>query len=205
MLAGVIGGVVGTWAMAACGQVWSTFDYSGGERARRRRLQRAGVGARYSAQSEPRSHEDDNATSELLARKLAGGRAPRAQRAIGSLTHYAFGATAGAAYAIGVDSAPPKVARVLTAGRGLLYASLVWLLADEIAVPLTGLAPLPQRSPLRLHAYALAGHFAYGLALEQARRTVSAHFTDRPKSSVFAGAAKTHAQVQARPRVETRN
>ena len=39
-------------------------------------------------------------------------------------------------------------------------------LEDEIGVPLAGIAPPPHRTPPRLHAYALAGHLAYGLALE---------------------------------------
>ena len=54
----------------------------------------------------------------------------------------------------------------------MLYGTLVWLMADEIGLPLTRLAPTPRETPLRLHAYALAGHLAYGLALEQTRRMV---------------------------------
>jgi len=90
------------------------------------------------------------------------------------LIHFGFGAAAGATYAAALTTAPPPVARVLRSGRGLTYGVLVWLLADEIGVPLTGIAPAPHRTPLRLHAYALAGHLAYGLALESVRRLVTA-------------------------------
>ena len=173
MLAGVAGGIAGTAAMAACDAVWSAFDYSNGRGARSRRLRHSGVGRGQFPQSEPRSHEGHDTPSERLARHVPGVTTRRAERAVGSLIHFAFGATAGAAYAAALTTAPPPVARALRSGHGLLYGTLVWLLADEIGIPLTGLAPPPRRTSPRMHAYALAGHFAYGVALESVRRLIT--------------------------------
>jgi hypothetical protein len=169
LLGGALGGIAGTWAMATADALWSAVDQSGGPVAQARRLKRSGVGGGHFAQSEPRSHEDSDTPSQLLARRLPGVDTPRRERIVGSAIHFAFGAAAGATYAAAVATAPPHVARVLRSGHGLLYGTLVWLLADEIGVPLAGLAPPPHRTPPRLHAYALAGHFAYGLALESVR------------------------------------
>lgn len=60
----------------------------------------------------------------------------------------------------------------MTRGAGLPYGTAVWLIGDEIGIPLTGLAEAPTRTPLRLHAYSLGAHFAYGLMTELTRRTV---------------------------------
>ena len=180
LLAGTLGGIAGTAAMAACGAVWSAADSSNGRGAQSRRLRRSGVGRRQFPQSEPRSHEDPDTPSQFLARHLPGVTTRQQERVIGSLIHFAFGAAAGATYAALLATAPPPVARVLRSGRGLTYGVLVWLLADEIGVPLAGIAPPPHRTPPRLHAYALAGHLAYGLALEATRSATAAPPASRP-------------------------
>ena len=169
LVTGALGGIAGTAAMAACGALWSAADSTNGRATQSRRLRRSGVGKRQFPQSEPRSHEDADTPSEYLARRLPGVTTRKRERMVGSLIHFAFGAAAGATYAALLATAPPPVARVLRSGRGLTYGVLVWLLADEIGVPLAGIAPPPHRTPPRLHAYALAGHLAYGLALEATR------------------------------------
>ena len=173
-IAGALGGLAGTAAMAACDAVWSMVDDTHGSATQRRRLRRSGVGRRQFPQSEPRSHEGHDTPSEYLARKLPWvDEGTVAERAVGSAIHFAFGATAGAAYGAAVASAPPHVARLVRSGHGLTYGTLVWLLADEIGIPFVGLGPPPHRSSPRMHAYALAGHFAYGIALETVRRLVT--------------------------------
>lgn len=172
LLAGAIGGLVGTAAMATAGQLWSRIDRTGGPTATHRRRAHSGVGRNRFAQSEPRSHENRITPSEVIARHVPGVDSPQSRRFVGSLVHYGFGAAAGLAYAAALQKAPPSARRWLTSGRGLLYGTIVWLLADEIGLPMTGLAPTPRQTPARLHAYALAGHLAYGLALEQTRRAI---------------------------------
>lgn len=163
--------------MAALNAAWTrlTPDEPGRpdlRRERAMRLKNSGVGAGVHAQSEPRSHHWRVSPSERAVETIARGTlgralAPGQREALGSLFHYGFGATAGAIYGVAAERY-----RAITAGRGLLYATLVWLLADELAVPAMGLAESPLKTPPRRHAYALAGHIAYGLMLEQVRRVV---------------------------------
>jgi uncharacterized membrane protein YagU involved in acid resistance len=55
-------------------------------------------------------------------------------------------------------------------GAGALYGAAVWLLADEVAVPRSGLVQTPQKTPLSKHRQVLGSHFMYGLTTEGVRR-----------------------------------
>lgn len=176
-LAGALGGVVGTWAMATANAAWTSLTPVPADprRARERamRLRNAGVGAGAHAQSEPRSHHRGVSPGEravaVLARQVTSTPiTPRRREQFGSVLHYGFGATAGAVYGLLARRWPG-----VTAGRGLAYATAVWLVADEVLVPAMGLTDPPHRTPLRRHGYALVGHWAYGAALEAVRRAVS--------------------------------
>ena len=46
----------------------------------------------------------------------------------------------------------------------------MWLIADEVGVPLAGFAGPPTEYPLARHASALGSHLAFGLTLEAVRR-----------------------------------
>ena len=174
VLAGVVGGVVGTWAMATANAVWTSLTPVPGDpdlaRERAMRLRNAGVGAGRHAQAEPRSHQRGVSPGErmveTLARQVTSAPVPPAARErLGSALHYGFGATAGAVYGLLARRWPG-----VTAGGGLAYGTGVWLLADELMLPAMGFADPPHRSPARRHAYALVGHWAYGAALECVRR-----------------------------------
>ena len=91
------------------------------------------------------------------------GRVPdRVMRStLGTLVHYAFSATLGANYALLAERLP-----VVRAAHGVAYGTAVWILADELAMPLLGLSRGPRRLPARVHLYALAGHWVYGVALD---------------------------------------
>src|SRR4029079_17973676 len=119
VLVGIVGGVVGTLAMATAQEVITRVSPSTPERSRR--LRKAGSGWRHFAQSEPRSHEQARTTSEYLVDLVAPGADATTRRALGGLVHYGFGAAAGAAYAFGLELAPPKLRRVLTSAQGLTY------------------------------------------------------------------------------------
>ena len=60
----------------------------------------------------------------------------------------------------------------VTVGAGMPFGTAVWLLADEVTVPLLGLSKSPTQYPLSKHAYALASHCVYGLTIEVVRRAV---------------------------------
>jgi putative membrane protein len=82
----------------------------------------------------------------------------------GAMVHYAFGASLGALYG-GLAEAMPAVRR----GFGATFATAVWLIADELAVPSLHLAKPANEKPMPLHAYALGSHLVYGAALETVR------------------------------------
>jgi hypothetical protein len=84
---------------------------------------------------------------------------------LGTAAHYAFGGTMGAGYALLTGIAP----RVRTA-HGALYGTAIWVVFDETVLPTLGLSRGGRELPPRVHAYALAGHCVYGVALESVMR-----------------------------------
>lgn len=112
--------------------------------------------------------EDDAAVrvGRVAYRALTGSTPGHATRSrLGTAVHYAFGATVGACYAVAAQRLP-----IMRAGHGTAYGTAVWMVADEMIMPVLGLSRGPGRLPLGVHAYALASHWIYGLALESAVR-----------------------------------
>ncbi len=85
----------------------------------------------------------------------------------GEMVHYAFGAGAGALYGVAAAALPKA-----SAGFGLLFGAVLWLLADEIGVPTAGLSKPPGEVPVREHASAFAAHLVYGSTADAVRRCV---------------------------------
>jgi len=52
----------------------------------------------------------------------------------------------------------------------MLFGSLVWLAADELAVPALRLGPPPNKVGLKDHALGLSSHLVFGLVLDLVRR-----------------------------------
>jgi len=50
------------------------------------------------------------------------------------------------------------------------FGAAVWMLADEVALPLLDLTPPPEAIPLSIHLYALTAHLVYGLATRRMLR-----------------------------------
>jgi uncharacterized membrane protein YagU involved in acid resistance len=179
-VAGMVGGLVGTFAMGTALAGWTllsrrvyrrTFDPRS-QREWRNRLANAGVKPGRLQQSEPRSHHRSISPSERLvaAAYRTVGRRPATRRemeVLGMVVHYAFGGVVGGLYGAAAEIEPE-----VTTGAGIPFGTAVWLVADELGIPLTGIADSPLRTPPRLHAYSLAGHLAYGLATEMTRRAI---------------------------------
>jgi uncharacterized membrane protein YagU involved in acid resistance len=186
-LAGFVGGILGTLAMNGTAVAWTllsrriyrrTFDPRS-QREWNHRLANAGVGRGHFPQSEPRSHHRTISPSERLAalifRKFIGRPATRRDaELLGTLLHFGFGGSVGAIYGAVAESRPAA-----TVAAGTLFGSAVWIIADEIGISVAGIADPPQRTPPRLHAYALAGHLAYGLTTEAARRVLTRRHASR--------------------------
>jgi putative membrane protein len=89
---------------------------------------------------------------------------PREKKTAQPLVHYSFGTLVGAVY--GAMAAKVPAAK---AGSGTVYGAAVWLLADEVGVPMAGLSKPPQAIPAQKHLEALASHLVYGLTVEGVR------------------------------------
>jgi putative membrane protein len=85
----------------------------------------------------------------------------------GPIVHYAVGTTAGAAYGLAAEYEPD-----VTSLKGISFGAAFWLVVDEGALPLLGLAKGPTAYPISTHAYALVSHLVFGLTAEVVRSTV---------------------------------
>jgi putative membrane protein len=85
----------------------------------------------------------------------------------GPMVHYAVGTTAGAVYGLAAEYEPD-----VTSLKGISFGAAFWLVVDEGALPLLGLAKGPTAYPISTHAYALVSHLVFGLTAEVVRSTV---------------------------------
>ena len=92
---------------------------------------------------------------------------PAEKKAGGQVVHYAFSAVTGALYGAMAELTP-----AVSAGVGAPFGAAVWVLADQIVLPATGLSEPPAAYPVKKNAYSLAAHFVYGVATETARRAL---------------------------------
>lgn len=102
--------------------------------------------------------------TQTVARRLVEGLAHRgplseqAKERGGELVHYGFGAAWGGLYGL-LRASYPSLRRP----TGLVgFSAAVWMLGDNLMLPLFHVAGWPHRYPPRTHAYALAAHLAYG-------------------------------------------
>ena len=173
-LAGFVAGVVASWTMnqfqAALGHLLEGVEKSHGAQSLK---PSGGHEAVREIREEPaaESEEQEDATEKLadaVAEKVLGRELEKDEKELaGAVVHYAFGAAMGGVYGIAAEVAPE-----VSAGLGLPFGAVFWLAADELAVPLLGLAKPPDEYPLSTHAYSLASHLVYGLTAEAVRRAV---------------------------------
>lgn len=106
-------------------------------------------------------------STEKVARKIAeagGKQLPAAQKKkAGQAVHYAFGTLMGAVYGVTAELIPE-----VTTGGGTAYGTLLFLVADEVAVPAFQLSP-PTETPATDHLQYWAAHVVYGGSLELVR------------------------------------
>jgi hypothetical protein len=129
----------------------------------------AGPAGRGAQPLESEGRPDDDAASRTGAavyRAVTGTEPTRERRLwLGAAAHYAFGVIAGACYGALRDRVP-----AIAGGRGLLYGTLVWIVADEGVTPALGLSRGPRELNAGEHAAALTAHWVYGGALDAAYR-----------------------------------
>jgi len=176
LAAGMIGGLVAAVVMNQFQKLVGKLIASDGSEERSHGAQSLqqgspehGIGRELSKQG--KDDPDDDA-AERLANAISVALSDRElseheKKIWGTAFHYGYGISMGAVYGAAVEVLPKSAL-----GTGLPYGTLIWLGADEGVVPLLGLSKKPSEYPLSIHAYALASHLVYGLALEGTRRVV---------------------------------
>lgn len=155
LVAGVIGGLAGAWAMTQ----FHVALYGGGATGLR----------------EPQSHRvvdgghDPTSKAADQAAALVGNTPLTAaeQQVAAPAVHYAFGASMGAVYGAAAGMWPGA-----SRGAGLPFGAAVWLVADEAALPALGLARGPRAYPLATHLEMLAAHLVFGCTTHMTMRAV---------------------------------
>jgi uncharacterized membrane protein YagU involved in acid resistance len=109
-------------------------------------------------------HRRDESSTDALGRlayaKLTGREpSPAAKRALSWAVHIGYGLLVAAGYAALRGGATRHALR-----DGALFGTGLWLLGDEVAVPLLGLADKPTAYPPSRHAQSLAQHLGFGIA-----------------------------------------
>ncbi|HKR00713.1 MAG TPA: DUF1440 domain-containing protein [Pyrinomonadaceae bacterium] len=173
-LAGFIGGLVASWTMnqfqAALGSLIEGIDKPHGAQSLKPAGGQEGV-REIRREPEEDSPEQEDATEKIadaIAENIFGHKLDKDEKeTAGAVVHYAYGAAMGGVYGIAAEVAPE-----VGAAAGLPFGAVVWLAADEVAVPLLGLAKPPSEYPLSTHAYSLASHLVYGLTAELVRRNI---------------------------------
>jgi putative membrane protein len=157
LIAGVVGGLVASWAMDRFQYWWLSFG--GGDE-----LQLQQTPSEEGNQEEPATVKTASAISEgVFGHSLTA----REKEITGPIVHYAVGTSAGAVYGVAAEY-EPKV----TTLAGIPFGAAFWMVVDEGALPLLGLTKGPNAYPISTHAYALASHLVFGLTAEVVRSTV---------------------------------
>jgi methylthioribose-1-phosphate isomerase len=123
--------------------------------------------AHEQAMEEQQAAEQEGST-EKVARKVAETAGhhltPEGKKSAGQAVHYTFGTLVGVLYACTAELLPEA-----TTGAGTAFGTVLFLAADEIAVPAFRLAPPPTKQPASDQLEHWAAHVVYGVTLELAR------------------------------------
>ena len=118
-----------------------------------------------------RKEQGDDATAKVAGRISEGvfrhQLTNNQKRWAAPAVHYIYGALVGGLYGALAERRTP-----VRALAGVPYGAAVWLLGDEVAMPLLQLSKGPRKYPIANHARALASHVVYGATTDLVRRVV---------------------------------
>ena len=110
-------------------------------------------------------------STEIVARKIAqvtGSQlADDDKKKAGQAVHYVFGTLMGVVYGVSAELLPE-----VTTGAGTAFGTILFLAADEVAVPAFQLAPPPTETAPTDHLQHWAAHIVYGGSLQLVRSLV---------------------------------
>ena len=168
MVAGLAGGLIASWTMNQFQTVWTRVA-EGMEKPHGAQSMKPSDGSQGEQGQD--SQDDENATvkaAEAISAGVFGHELQESEKEpAGAAVHYAFGTLSGGMYGALAELTPQ-----VTSAAGLPFGAGFWLLADEISVPLLGLAKGPTEYPVSTHVYSLASHLVYGMTAELSRRAL---------------------------------
>ena len=173
IVAGLAGGFVASWTMNQFQAAW-TRAAEGFEKPHGAQSMQPSEGPNPNElpanQAGNKENQDDATveTAKVISKNVFGHELTESEKKpAGAAVHYAFGTATGGLY-----GAMAEVAPQVTAGAGIPFGAVFWVVADEVTVPALGLAKAPTAYPVSTHVYALASHLVYGLTAELSRRAV---------------------------------
>jgi hypothetical protein len=126
--------------------------------------------ANEQAQQEMQQQQSEDSTVKL-ARKIAeaaGTTLPKdSRKTAGQAVHYSFGTLMGICYSATVEFFPE-----VATGGGTAFGTLLFIGADEVAVPAFHLSKPPTETPASSQLEHWAAHIVYGGTLELARNVL---------------------------------
>jgi hypothetical protein len=155
---GAAAGLFASWVMSLA---YRPIMQAGNEKTRRREQEAAG-------ELPPATIRAAQVAAEKVGRPLPEER--EAEALGGKIVHYAYGTLWGAAFAIAARAVAPRT----PVAAGLAFGTILWVLSDEMLVPLFKLSQPPTRYPATSHAKGLASHLVYGVATDAAWRLARA-------------------------------
>ncbi len=159
-IAGMIGGLVGSWTMNRFQSGLSKVQESWEKSSHR--------------PQPPNRPASDEAATALVARRVTRAILGRdltddEMKISEPLVHYGFGTLSGGIYGLAAE-----LTAVAKKGTGALFGSALWLAADEFAVPKLELSKPATAYGPKVHAEALAAHLVYAITTEEVRRGIRA-------------------------------
>lgn len=164
LILGAAAGAVGVWVMDQVG--WLMLRSENTATLTRDLQARPGTAAetaRIAAQVHAvRTGKDNTATALGKATQVSGVSPTNQQPGPGSaLFHYALGMLPGALYGV-----TRRIQPSVGTGHGVLYGVALFVVMDETAAPLTGIASGPGRYPWQAHMRGLVAHLVLGVTTE---------------------------------------
>jgi hypothetical protein len=159
---GLLGGAAGLLAMELVKRVTAPLV-----KARAPRPTDEELTARTSRSAVGRHHGPEESATEALGRMFYEnlvGRAPSpgAQHKLSWAVHIGYGLLVASLYGAVRGGRDRGVARCVISGA--LFGAGLWLIGDELVVPLVGLSDKPATYPVTSHLQSLAQHLGFGVA-----------------------------------------
>jgi uncharacterized membrane protein YagU involved in acid resistance len=168
LIAGLAGGLVAAWTMNQFQAAWTRMA-EGSEKSHGAQSMKPSGGSTGN-QTEDVNEQDDATveTAKVISKNVFGHQLQESEKEpAGAAVHYTFGTVTGGLY-----GALAEVTPQVTTGAGLPFGAAFWLIADEVTVPLLGLAKGPTEYPVSTHVYSFASHLVYGVTTELSRRAL---------------------------------